>query len=74
MALKQPLTRNMKRAIAMCAKDPDFFIDNFCQVTHPTAGIMPFHTFSYQKNILKTFQNGNRKYIFHNYNSNWHSA
>ena len=39
-----------------CKKDPEYFINNLCKIKHPTAGIIPFKLFSYQKKCLKEFK------------------
>lgn len=44
------------KILKRCRNSPAFFIDNFCVVEHPSAGIIPFKLFSYQKQCLKDFQ------------------
>jgi len=41
--------------IVKCGKDPQFFIDNYCLISHPLRGLIPFKTFDYQKALLKDF-------------------
>lgn len=41
--------------IKECQKDVAFFIENCCKVKHPSAGVLPFKLFSYQRRILKDF-------------------
>jgi hypothetical protein len=41
--------------IKRCQSSPSFFIENFCMVKHPKAGIIPFKLFSYQKSSIKDF-------------------
>lgn len=39
-----------------CKNSPSFFMENFCKVKHPTAGIRPFRLFSYQQKSLIAFR------------------
>ena len=32
-------------------KDPQFFGDNYCRISHPLKGLIPFKTFDYQKDL-----------------------
>jgi len=43
------------KEIVKCGKDPQFFIDNYCRISHPLKGLIPFKTFDYQKDLLKDF-------------------
>jgi len=43
------------KEIVKCGKDPQFFIDNYCLISHPLKGLIPFKTFDYQKDLLKDF-------------------
>ncbi len=43
------------KEIVKCGKDPQFFIDNYCRISHPMHGLIPFKTFDYQKDLLKDF-------------------
>jgi len=52
---------NLKELILRCKKDPAFFIEKFCKVEHPKAGVLDFKLFEYQKRALKD-------YIDHKYN------
>jgi hypothetical protein len=60
------LTKRQRKAIARCKKDPVWFIENFCNITHPSAGIIPLKLFSYQKKSIKIFQDPKNRYcIYH---------
>lgn len=48
-------TAMMKKLIKRCQKSPMFFIENFCQVKHPAAGIIPFRLFKYQTMSIFSF-------------------
>ena len=43
------------KEIVKCGKDPQFFIDNYCRISHPLRGLIPFKTYDYQKDLLKDF-------------------
>lgn len=41
--------------LVRCGKEPQYFIDNYCKISHPLKGQIPFKTFQYQKDLLKDF-------------------
>ena len=41
--------------IIRCGKSPQYFIDNYCRISHPMHGLIPFKTYDYQKELLKDF-------------------
>jgi len=41
--------------IIRCGKSPQYFIDNYCRISHPMHGLIPFKTYDYQKDLLKDF-------------------
>ena len=43
---------NFKKVLKRCQKSCMFFIENFCKVKHPAAGIIPFTLFPYQKRSI----------------------
>jgi intein/homing endonuclease len=45
----------LKKLVNKCQKSPAYFINNFCHIEHPKAGIIPFKLFDYQKKSLKAF-------------------
>ena len=51
------------KILEKCKESPEFFIENFCTVEHPTAGVMPFKLFSYQLDVLRDYRE-NRFNIF----------
>lgn len=60
------LSSTQKKAILKCKEDPVWFIENFCQITHPSAGIIPMKLFNYQKKSIKTFREPKNRYcIYH---------
>ena len=51
------LTKNeIVKELVKCGKDPQYFIDNYCKISHPMHGQIPFKTFDYQKDLLKDLQ------------------
>ena len=50
------LTKNeIVKELVKCGKDPQYFIDNYCKISHPMHGQIPFKTYDYQRDILKSF-------------------
>lgn len=46
----------IKNIVNRCQQDSAYFIDNYCKVKHPNAGIIPFRLFSYQRTCLNEFK------------------
>jgi len=42
--------------VIKCGKDPLYFIDNYAKITHPQRGLIPFHTYDFQSELLKEFK------------------
>ena len=50
------LTKNeIVKELVRCGKDPQYFIDNYCKISHPLKGQIPFKTYDYQKEMLQNF-------------------
>ena len=49
------LKRIIREQYIRCAKDPAFFMINFCYIQHPDRGKIRFDLFEYQKNTLQEF-------------------
>jgi len=50
------LTKNeIVKELVKCGKDPQYFIDNYCKISHPLKGQIPFKTYDYQRDLLKDF-------------------
>ena len=50
------LTKNeIVKELVKCGKDPQYFIDNYCKISHPMHGQISFKTYDYQKDMLKSF-------------------
>lgn len=46
---------SVKEEILRCGREPDYFIDKYVKIRHPTRGLIPFRTFEYQKRTLSHF-------------------
>ena len=55
--MSAPLTKKeIMREIVKSGKDPNYFITNYAKITHPLKGLIPFKTYSFQKEALKNFE------------------
>jgi hypothetical protein len=45
----------MAQLILRCQASPRYFIENFCKVKHPVAGVIPFRLFKYQRTSIQAF-------------------
>ena len=43
------------KEILKCGKNPAYFLDNYAKIVHQSRGLIPFHTFNFQKELLKDF-------------------
>jgi len=48
---KQEIVKEVVKA----GKDPAYFTTNYCKISHPQRGIIPFNAYEYQKDLLKDF-------------------
>lgn len=46
----------IKEEIKKCGKDPVYFIVNYCKISHPEKGFIPFNLYDYQKETIKSFE------------------
>lgn len=46
--------------LAKCKKSFTFFVENFCKIKHPNAGIIPFKLFGYQRKSISIFKKHDR--------------
>lgn len=44
------------KEIVKCGKTPDYFINTYAKITHPQEGLIPFHIYDFQKDLLKDFE------------------
>lgn len=42
--------------IFACGKDPIYFINKYCKISHPTKGLLQFKTYPFQDDCVKAFQ------------------
>ena len=47
--------KQIVKEILHSGKDPAYFINNYCRISHPMRGLIPFRTYSYQNDLLKDF-------------------
>jgi len=47
--------KEVLREIVKSGKDPAYFINNYCRISHPLEGLIPFKTFPYQDDMLVNF-------------------
>ena len=43
------------KEVVKSGKSPTYFINNYCKISHPLKGSIPFRTFDYQDDLLKDF-------------------
>ena len=55
MALKLTKQETMKE-IVRCGKKPEYFINTYAKITHPMKGLIPFHLYPFQSDLLQHFE------------------
>ena len=50
-----PTKQEIVRELVKCGKDPSYFINNYCRISHPLHGLIPFKTYPFQQDLLKNF-------------------
>ncbi len=43
------------KEIVKAGKDPVYFTTNYCRISHPQRGLIPFQAYDYQRELLKDF-------------------
>ena len=43
------------KEIIKAGKDPVYFINNYCRISHPIHGLIPFKTYDFQQDLLSSF-------------------
>lgn len=43
------------KEILACGKNPTYFTNNYCKISHPIHGVIPFRTYPFQDQLLKDF-------------------
>ena len=56
--------KEIVKEIIKSGKEPIYFINNYCRISHPLKGLIPFKTFDYQDDLLKDF-NDHRFTVIH---------
>jgi len=44
------------KEIVRCGKKPEYFIHNYAKITHPVKGLIPFHLYPFQSQLLEDFE------------------
>ena len=47
--------KDLVKEIVTCGKNPTYFLDTYCKISHPTKGQIPFKTWDFQKELLQKF-------------------
>jgi hypothetical protein len=47
--------KEVMKEIVKCGKDPVYFINNYAKITHPQRGLIPFHLYDFQEDLVKDF-------------------
>ena len=55
MAIRLTKQEIMKE-IVRCGKKPEYFIHTYAKITHPMKGLIPFHLYPFQKDLLTDFE------------------
>ncbi len=55
MAIKLTKQEVMKE-IVRCGKKPEYFIHTYAKITHPMRGLIPFHLYPFQSQLLEDFE------------------
>lgn len=55
MAIKLTKQEIMKE-IVRCGKKPEYFIHTYAKITHPMKGLIPFHLYPFQSQLLEDFE------------------
>ncbi len=48
--------KEVMKEIVKCGKTPGYFINTYAKITHPQKGLIPFHLYDFQKELLNDFQ------------------
>ena len=47
--------KDIIKEIVKSGKDPQYFINNYCRISHPMHGLIPFKTYPYQDDLINDF-------------------
>ena len=48
--------QEIMKEIVRCGKKPEYFIHTYAKITHPMKGLIPFHLYPFQKQLLEDFE------------------
>ncbi|KKQ97100.1 MAG: terminase packaging enzyme large subunit protein [Candidatus Woesebacteria bacterium GW2011_GWB1_39_12] len=48
--------KDIARELIRCGKEPVYFIDTYCRISHPIRGIISFKTWDFQKKLLQDYK------------------
>ena len=48
--------KEIMKEIVKCGKAPDYFINTYAKITHPQLGLIPFHLYDFQRDLLRSFE------------------
>jgi hypothetical protein len=55
VAIKLTKQETMKE-ILRCGKKPEYFVNTYAKITHPLKGLIPFHLYPFQSQLLQDFE------------------
>lgn len=62
--MSQFLTKkDIIKEIVSCGQSPQYFINNYCKISHPQLGLIPFKTWDFQNDLLQSFLDYNQNII-----------
>ena len=47
--------KEITKEVIRCGKDPTYFINNYCKISHPMHGLIPFKLYDYQEELINDF-------------------
>ena len=47
--------KEITKEVIRCGKDPVYFINNYCKISHPMLGLIPFKLYDYQEDLIGDF-------------------
>lgn len=48
--------QEIMKEIVRCGKKPEYFIHTYAKITHPMKGLIPFHLYPFQEQLLEDFE------------------
>ena len=48
--------QEVMKEIVRCGKKPEYFIHKYAKITHPQKGLIPFHLYDFQSQLLEDFE------------------